>query len=173
MRASDLTATELRSLRSLKLPDWWQPETPSVPATPSQAGATRVPEQCLHFLGELFGRYRRPPVLEGAQIRRHHLNPKAIVVVKECGALLHVPGVGSLWQRRGGRSQRTDARRILFRRLWLTGLEILSPSLRAKCRPRWEELLPCADPRWMEMRFHDSSGNRKPATATGMGVLSD
>ena len=127
-----LTESELRSLRGLKAPDWWQSEALQSPHISSHTANTPH-TRTLPFRSQLCDR-RLPQILAGKVVTRHYLNPRAIVAVGEHQSLVHLPGVGTRWQRLSHQETIIE-RRILFRQVFLTIGALLRPTLRAK-RPK-------------------------------------
>ena len=90
--ASQLTESELRSLRAIRCPEWWQREALSAPQSPIPTASSQQSTLLLRFWRRFFDTHR-PPILEGKTVYRHYLNPKAIVAVGKSQSFVHLPGV--------------------------------------------------------------------------------
>ncbi len=150
--ASQLTESELRSLRAIRCPEWWQREALSAPQSPIPTASSQQSTLLLRFWRRFFDTHR-PPILEGKTVYRHYLNPKAIVAVGESQSFVHLPGVGTRFL---GISHQENSvtRKYLLRQLWWTLLAVLGSTHPLKAEKRRSLVLPsCPLPFSVERNF--------------------
>lgn len=105
-----LTAREVRSLRALKIPNWWRSEVEihhrkTTDTIPSRFRSFRIAPDLL-------------PSLRVQYLWRHRLNPRALVGVGEHGTFVHLHGVGTHWRTNGHGARIFEGRFLLCRAFW-------------------------------------------------------
>jgi hypothetical protein len=108
--AVQLTGREVRSLRALRTPDWWQSGFETVHRTGIETTPNRF--QSFRIAPDLL------PALKVQYLWRHRLNPKALVGVDEHGTFVHLPGVGTHWRTNGHAARIFEQKFLLFRAFW-------------------------------------------------------
>lgn len=131
MSIDALTAKEAHSLRGLKAPAWWRVQCGPLGYLPAEDSSTNTqPTDTCPPSRPRTANTALSPLVADVVVRRHLLNPKALVVVGKSQAIVHLPRVGTRWYQ-DGHQETCIERRFRLRQLWRSACAAI-PTIRAR-----------------------------------------